>query len=56
MWNINTKPMAVTIGAAGIVSKSLGHYLNHVLTGHEAKKLQKTAILVTAHTLRKVLM
>ena len=31
-------------------------YMNHIPGKHEIKELQKTAILVTAHILRKVLM
>jgi hypothetical protein len=46
----------VIIGAAGTISKSFRKYLSNVPESHEVKELQKTAILGTAHTLRKVLM
>jgi len=46
----------VIIGATGTVSKSFGKYVSNISGKHEVKELQKTAILGTAHTLRKVLM
>jgi hypothetical protein len=42
--------------ATGTISKSFRKYLSNVPGIHEVKELQKTAILGTAHTLRKVLM
>jgi hypothetical protein len=42
--------------ATGTISKSFRKYLSNVPGKHEIKELQKTAILGTAHTLRKVLM
>jgi hypothetical protein len=56
MWNIKTKAMPVIIGATGTISKSFRKYLSSVPGKHDIKELQKTAILDTAHTLRKVLM
>ena len=53
MWNIKTK---VIIGATGTISKSFRKYMSIIPGKHEAKELQKTAILDTAHILRKVLM
>jgi phage replication-related protein YjqB (UPF0714/DUF867 family) len=44
------------IGANGTISKSFRKYLSNVSGIHEVKELQKTAILGTAHILRKVLM
>jgi hypothetical protein len=46
----------VIIGATGTISKSFRKYLSDVQGNHEVKELQKTAILGTAHILRKVLM
>jgi hypothetical protein len=46
----------VIIGATGTISKSFRKYLSNVPGTHEVKELQKTAILGTAHILRKVLM
>jgi hypothetical protein len=51
MWYVKTNVIPVLIGATGIISKPFRKYLSN-----EIKKLQKTAILSTAHTLQKVLM
>jgi hypothetical protein len=56
MWNLKTKVMSVIIGATGTISKSFRKYLSSIPGKHDIKELQKTAILGTAHTLRKVLM
>jgi len=56
MWNIKTKVISVIIGATGTISKSFRKYVSNIPRKHEMKELQKTAILGTAHTLRKVLM
>jgi hypothetical protein len=51
-----TNVIPVLIVATGTISKSFRKYLSNVQGKHEIKELQKTAILGTAHTLRKVLM
>ena len=56
MWNVKTKAIPVTIGATGTVSVSFRKYVSNIPGKHEVKELHKTAILGTAHTLRKVLM
>ena len=56
MWNVKTKVIPVITGATGTVSKSFRKYISIIPGKHEVKELQKTAILGTAHTLRKVLM
>jgi hypothetical protein len=56
MWNVKTQVTPVIIGATGTISKSFRKYLNSVPGKHDIKELQKTAILGTAHVLRKVLM
>jgi hypothetical protein len=56
MWNVKTNVIPVIIGATETISKSFRKYLNNIPGIHEVKKLQKTAILGTAHILRKVLM
>jgi len=56
MWNVKTKVIPVIIGATGTMSKSFRKYLSKIPGKHEVKELQKTAILGTAHILRKVLM
>jgi hypothetical protein len=55
MWNAKTKVTPVITGATGTVSKSFRKHLSSVPGKHDIKELQKTAILGTAHTLRKVL-
>jgi hypothetical protein len=55
MWNIETKVIPVIIGATGTISKSFRKYISNIPGNHEVKELQKTAILCTAHILRKVL-
>jgi len=56
MWNVKPKVMPVIIGATGTISKSFRKYVSNIPGKHEVKELQKTAILGTAHILRKVLM
>jgi hypothetical protein len=55
MWNVKTKVIPVIIGATGTISKSFRKYVSNVTGNREVKELQKTAILGTAHILRKVL-
>jgi len=56
MWNVKTKVIPAIIGATGTISKSFRKYVSNIPGKYEVKELQKTAILDTAHTLRKVLM
>jgi len=56
MWNVKTKVIPVIIGATGTISKWFRKYVSNIPGKHEVKELQKTAILGTAHILRKVLM
>ena len=56
MSNVKPKVIPVIIGATGTISKSFRKYLSYIPGKDEVKELQKTAILGTAHTLRKVLM
>ena len=56
MWNVKTMVIPVIIGANGTISKSFRKYVSNISGKHEVKELQKTAILGTAHILRKVLM
>ena len=56
MWNVKTNVIPVIAGATGTISKLFTKYVSNIPGKHEVKKLQKTAILGTAHTLRKVLM
>jgi len=45
----------VIIGATWTISKSFRKYVSNIPGKYEVKELQKTAILGTAHILRKVL-
>jgi len=56
MWNVKTKAIPVIIEATGTISKSFRKYVSNIPGKHEVKELQKTAILATAHIIRKVLM
>jgi hypothetical protein len=56
MWIVKTKVIPVIIGATGAISKTFRKYMSNIPGNHEVKELQKTAILGTAHILRKVLM
>jgi hypothetical protein len=56
MWNVKTYVTPVIIGATGTISKSFRKYLSSIPGKHDIKELQNTAILGTAHVLRKVLM
>jgi hypothetical protein len=55
MWNVKTKVIPVITGATGTISKSFRNYVSSIPGNREVRKLQKTAILGTAHILRKVL-
>jgi hypothetical protein len=55
-WNVKTKVTPVRTGATGTISKCFRKYLSSIPAKHDIKELQKTAILGTAHILRKVLM
>jgi hypothetical protein len=56
MWNVKTGGIPVIIGATGTISKSFRKYVSTVPGIHEVKEVKKTAILGTAHILRKVVM
>ena len=55
MWNVKTRVIPVIIGATGTISKSFRKYVSNIPGNHDVKELQKTAILGTAHILRKAL-
>jgi hypothetical protein len=56
MWSVKAKVIPVIIGATGTISKSFRKYVSNRAGNHDVRELQKTAILGTAHILRKVLM
>ena len=55
MWNVKARVIPVIIGATGTISRSFRKYVSDIPGNHDVKELQKTAILGTAHILRKVL-
>ena len=56
MWNVKAKVIPIIIEATGTILKSLRQYMSNIPGKLEIKELQKTAVLGTAHLLRKVLM
>jgi hypothetical protein len=55
MRNVKAREIPVVIGATGTISKSFTKYVSNIPGNNEVKELQKTAILGTAHVLRKVI-
>jgi hypothetical protein len=53
--NNNKRMIPVIIRATGTISKSHRKYMSNKTGNHEVRELEKTAILGTAHILRKVL-
>jgi hypothetical protein len=54
-FKTNSRVIPVIIGATGTISKSFRKYMSNIPGNHEVRELQKTAVLGTAHILRKVL-
>jgi hypothetical protein len=55
VWNVKAMVIPVVIGATGTISKSFRKYVSNIPGNRDVKILQKTAVLGTAHILRKVL-
>ena len=55
LWNKKVEVTAVIIGATGIVDKNIKKYVGRIPGCHNIYRLQRSAILGTAHILRKVL-
>jgi ABC-type methionine transport system permease subunit len=55
MWNMKCTIIPVTIGATGIVTRSLRKNLEAVPGKHSIVSLQKSSILGKSHIIRKVL-
>jgi hypothetical protein len=55
MWNVEPRVITEVTGATGTISKSFRKYVSNIPGNHDIRELQKTAILGTAHILRKVL-
>jgi hypothetical protein len=54
-WNVKPRVIRIVTAANGTISKSFRKYVSNIPGNHDVKELQKTAILGTAHILRKVL-
>ena len=55
MWSKKVEIIPIIIGATGIVEKGIQSYLQRISGKHNLYNLQRSAILGTAHILRKVL-
>jgi hypothetical protein len=55
VWSVKTRVIPVITGATGTISKSFRKYVSNIPGNHKIREPQKTAILGTAHILRKVL-
>ena len=55
MWNKKVAVIPIIIGATGIIEKGIQNYLQKIPGKHNLYNLQMSAILGTAHILRKVL-
>ena len=56
MWNVKTKVIPAVIVVTGTISELFRKCMSNITGKHDVKEFQKTAILGTAHILRKVLM
>ena len=55
MWNKRVQVIPVIIGGTGVIDKNIKKYIGKIPGHHHIYKLQRSAILGTAHILRKVL-
>ena len=55
MWDKTVEVIPMIIRATGVVEKNLKKFFNRILGCHNVYNLQRSAILGTAHILRKVL-
>ena len=55
LWNKKLEVLPVTIGTTGIVDKNIKKYVGRIPGCHNIYSLWRSAILGTAHILRKVL-
>jgi hypothetical protein len=56
MRNVKAVVIPLGIGETWTISKSFTKYVSNIPGNHNVRELQKTALLDTAHILRKVLM
>ena len=55
MWNVKATCIPIVVGALGSVPKKLTYFLDQLKIKYDIGTIQKTAILGSAHILRKVL-
>ncbi len=55
MWTNKVEVVPIVIGATGVVERNMTKYLNKIPGKHNVYNLQRSAVLGTAHILRKVL-
>ena len=55
IWNKKVEVIPVTIGTTGIVDKKIKKYVERIPGCHYIYSMQRSAILGTAHILRKAL-
>jgi hypothetical protein len=55
MWNLKCMIIPIIIGANGVVTRSVKKNLEAVLGKHAIDSLEKSAVLGTAHIIRKAL-
>ena len=55
IWNKKVEVIPVIIGATGIVDRNIKSFIRKIPGSHNIYNLQRSAILGTAHILRKVL-
>ena len=55
IWKSRTKVVPVVVGAFGSVSKKLAGHLKQIGIKNRTRMMQKSALLRSAHILRKVL-
>ena len=55
LWKSRTKVVPVIVGALGSVSKKLASHLEQIGIKNRTRTIQKSALLGSAHILRKVL-
>ena len=55
IWKSRTKVVPVVVGALGSVSKKLAGHLEQLGIKNRTRTMQKSALLGSAHILRKVL-
>ena len=54
MWNKKVEVILIIIGAKGVVERNIKKYFQRIPGQHNIYNLQRSAILGTAHVLRKV--